>query len=127
MSGTTLRRGGRDSFLMKDTSVTKVTSRFSPHGPAGQKYLASGLHVSMRLWENEKPGANKSEVKRPYETVGYVIKGRAELQIEGQTVLLNTGDSWTVPKNTAHRYRILENFTAVEATSPPAQVHDREE
>jgi quercetin dioxygenase-like cupin family protein len=127
MSGTTLRRGGRDSFLMKDTSVTKVTSRFSPHGPAGQKYLASGLHVSMRLWENEKPGAKKSEVKRPYETVGYVIKGRAELQIEGQTVLLNTGDSWTVPKNTAHRYRILENFTAVEATSPPAQVHDREE
>jgi quercetin dioxygenase-like cupin family protein len=112
---------------MKDTSVTKVSSAFSPHGPGGQKYLASGLHVSMRLWEKEKPGTNKPEVKRPYETVGYVIKGKAELQIEGQTVVLNTGDSWTVPMNAAHKYRILENFTAVEATSPPAQVHDREE
>jgi quercetin dioxygenase-like cupin family protein len=112
---------------MKDTSVTKVTSAFSPHGPSGQKYLASGIHVSMRLWENEAPGKTKPETSRPYETVGYVIKGRAELRIEGQTLTLNAGDSWTVPKDEQHSYKILEAFTAVEATSPPAQVHDREE
>jgi hypothetical protein len=79
---------------MKDTSVTKVTSAFSPQGPGGQKYLASGIHVSMRLWENEEPGKTKAESSRPYETVGYVIKGRAELRIEGQTLILNAGDSW---------------------------------
>jgi quercetin dioxygenase-like cupin family protein len=112
---------------MKDTSVTKVSSQFSPHGPQGQKYLASGIHVAMRLWENEEPAAGKKEVSRPYETVGFVISGRAELHLEGQTLLLNPGDSWTVPKGTKHRYKILEKFTAVEATSPPAQVHEREE
>ena len=112
---------------MKDTSVTKVTSAFSPHGAEGQKYLASGIHVSMRLWENEAPGKAKPETSRPYETVGYVIKGRAELRIEGQTLTLNAGDSWTVPKDATHTYKILETFTAVEATSPPAQVHEREE
>ena len=66
------------------------------------------------------------EVAREYETVGYVIRGKAELHLEGQTVLLNEGDSWTVPKGARHTYKILEALTAVEATSPPAQVHDRD-
>ena len=93
----------------------------------GQKYLASGVHVSMRLWENEQPGESKPETAREYETVGYVIDGRAELHIEGQMVLLERGDSWVVPKGSRHTYKILEPFTAVEATYPPGQVHDRDE
>ena len=112
---------------MKDTSVTKVTSEFSPHGPQGEKYLASGIHVAMRLWENEQPNDKKPTSKHPYETVGFVIKGRAELKLEGQTLILNPGDSWTVPKNASHTYKILETFTAVEATSPPAHAHARDE
>ena len=111
---------------MKDTTVTKVTSAFSPHGPEGQKYLASGVHLAMRLWEDEPASKTKPVAKHPYETVGYVIKGRAELHIEGQTVTLNAGDSWAVPKNASHTYKILESFTAVEATSPPAHAHAHE-
>jgi quercetin dioxygenase-like cupin family protein len=42
-------------------------------------------------------------------------------------VLLNAGDSWVVPKGAEHRYKILERFKAVEATSPPAQAHGRDE
>lgn len=41
-------------------------------------------------------------------------------------VKLEPGDSWSVPKGARHSYKILEPFTAVEATSPPAQVHGRE-
>ena len=111
---------------MSDTSVTKVTSGNSPKGQLGQKYLASGKTVSMRLWSDEEPGEPKPEMAREYETVGYVIKGKAELHLEGQTLLLNEGDSWVVPKGAKHTYRILEALTAVEATSPPAQVHDRD-
>jgi quercetin dioxygenase-like cupin family protein len=112
---------------MNDTSVTKVASAFSPKGRLGQKYLAAGVHLSMRLWENDPPSADpRPEVAREYETVGYVISGRAELHLEGQTLLLNPGDSWVVPKGARHTYRILETLTAVEATSPPAQVHDRD-
>jgi hypothetical protein len=40
---------------------------------------------------------------------------------------LGHGDSWVVPKGALHRYTILEPFTAVEATYPPAHVHGRDE
>lgn len=112
---------------MTDTSVTKIDSSHSPKGQLGQKYLASGKSVSMRIWEDEQPGEAKQPAAREYETVGYVIKGRAELHIENQKILLEPGNSWVVPKGATHTYKILESFTAVEATSPPAQVHGRDE
>jgi quercetin dioxygenase-like cupin family protein len=112
---------------MSDTSVKKVDSTHSPKGKLGQKYLASGKSVAMRLWENEQPTESKPPTSRDYETVGYVINGRAELHIEGQTILLEPGNSWVVPQGASHTYKILEPFTAVEATSPPAQVHGRDE
>ena len=55
----------------------------------------------------------------------WLIAGRAELETEGQTVRLEAGDSWVVPAGAEHTYQILETFTAVESTAPPAQVHDR--
>ena len=112
---------------MADTTVTKVASAYSPKGKMGQKYLASSVHVGMRLWEDEPAGEPKPACRRDYETVGYVIGGRAELHLEGQMVLLEPGDSWVVPKGSSHAYKILEPFTAVEATYPPATVHGRDE
>jgi quercetin dioxygenase-like cupin family protein len=122
--GSTILGGEAD---MGDKSVTKVASKHSPKGQMDQKYLASGVHVSMRLWENEPGGEPHPPSQRDYEAVGYVIKGRAELHLEGQKVLLEPGDSWVVPKGSVHTYKILEPFTAVEATYPPAQVHGRDE
>ncbi|HEY8567061.1 MAG TPA: cupin domain-containing protein [Beijerinckiaceae bacterium] len=112
---------------MTDTTVKKVSSEASPRGEMGQIYLTGGKRVSMRLWRDEEPGEDKAPARRDYETVGYVIAGRAELLIEGQTLKLEPGDSWLVPPGAEHTYRILETFTAVEATSPPAQVHGRDE
>jgi len=118
---------GKERKMMADTSVTKVDSAHAPHGDMGQKYLATGIKIGMRLWENESPGEAKPAARREYETVGFVVSGRAELELEGQKVLLKKGDSWVVPKGATHSYRILETFTAVEATSPPAFVHGRDE
>jgi quercetin dioxygenase-like cupin family protein len=112
---------------MGDSSVTKVSSTTSPHGEMGQKYLATGIKLGMRLWEAEPAGEPKPQSRRDYETVGYVIEGRAELHLEGQTVLLEPGDSWVVPRGANHTYRILDTFTAVEATCPPAHVKGRDE
>jgi quercetin dioxygenase-like cupin family protein len=112
---------------MADKTVKKIDSDYSPKGQLGQKYLASGKNISMRLWENEQPNEAKESTAREYETVGYVMNGRAELHIEGQTILLEPGSSWVVPKGASHTYKILEPFTAVEATSPPAEVHGRDE
>ena len=83
---------------MTDTSVTKVQSKHSPRGSLGQKHLAAGIHVAMRLWEKEQPGEAKPASARDYETVGYVLEGRAELHLEGQMVLLEPGDCWVVPE-----------------------------
>jgi quercetin dioxygenase-like cupin family protein len=111
---------------MSDRSVTKLQSKHSPHGEMGQKYLAAGIHTAMRLWEKEPPGNSKPQTQRDYETVGYVIDGKAELEIEGQKVLLEAGDSWVVPRGSLHSYKILEPFSAVEATSPPAFAQGRD-
>jgi quercetin dioxygenase-like cupin family protein len=113
---------------MSDTTVKKVSSEQSPKGGMGQVYLVSGKRVSMRMWRDEEPGGDaKESAARDYETVGFVVSGRAELDLEGQTIRLEPGDSWLVPAGARHRYTILETFTAVEATSPPAQVHGRDE
>lgn len=112
---------------MIDTSIKKVKGALSPKGEMGQKYLVSGIKMPMRLWEKEAPGSPEPCSQRKYETVGYVIQGRAELQLEGQMILLEPGDAWLVPKGASHSYTILESFTAVEVTCPPAEVHGRDE
>ena len=129
--------GGPSSFLVRaarggfnrsmgDKTIIKVDSTHSPHGPLGQMYLATGVGVGMRLWRDRPPGPPVPEVARDYETVGYVISGRAELHSEGQMVLLEPGNAWVVPRHARHTYKILEPFTAVEATHPPAEIHDRD-
>lgn len=112
---------------MTDTTVKKVQSATSPVGEMGQKYLVSGKKLSMRLWEKTDKTDKKPETVREYEAVGYVISGRAELNLDGQKILLEPGDSWLVPADAKHSYNILEPFTAVEATAPPSQVHGRDE
>lgn len=112
--------------LRRDSTVVKIDSSRSPRGKHGEKYLASGIRVALRLWEQEAPGETP-ETEREYEVVGYVMAGRAQLHAEGQVVTLAPGDSYVVPKGSRHHYRILEPFTAVEATSPPSHVHGRDE
>jgi mannose-6-phosphate isomerase-like protein (cupin superfamily) len=114
---------------MRDTSITKVDSAFSPIGAMGQRYLAAGVHVSMRLWEEEPPSSSSpaAHSRRDYEVVGFVLSGRAALEIEGQTVLLEPGDSYVVPRGALHKYTVFESFSAVEATAPPAFIHARDE
>lgn len=101
--------------------ATKVSSRNASEGPHGEVALAAGETVALRMWRDEAPTDDKPSASRPYETVGYVISGRAELMLAGETVTLEPGDSWVVPAGAEHTYRIVESFTAIEATSPPAR------
>ena len=110
---------------MSDTTIKKVEAASSPKGEMGQKYLVSGKRVSMRLWDLQPGSEVKHTTNRDYETVGYVIAGSAKLELEEQT-LLKAGDSWLVPAGATHQYTITEPFKAIEATSPPAEVHARD-
>jgi quercetin dioxygenase-like cupin family protein len=111
---------------MPDTTIKKVEAGSSPRGEMGQKYLVAGKRISMRLWTDAPGGKLKAPTTRDYETVGYVISGSAKLDLEGQTLNLRAGDSWLVPAGAKHQYTIIEPFTAVEATAPPAEVHGRD-
>lgn len=100
--------------------ATKVSAQGAAAGPHGEIALAAGERVALRMWRAETPDADKPMTTSPHETVGYVISGRAELLLGAESVILEPGDSYLVPAGQAHTYRILETFTSVEATSPPA-------
>ena len=115
-----------DTTKKSDTTIKKVEGASSPRGEMGQKYLVAGKRLSMRLWIDEPGGKLKTPTIRDYETVGYVISGSARLDLEGQTLNLNAGDSWLVPAGAMHQYTVIQPFTAIEATAPPAEVHGRD-
>ncbi|MCB1739364.1 MAG: AraC family ligand binding domain-containing protein [Gammaproteobacteria bacterium] len=111
---------------MTDTTVKKIDSAHAPRGTMGQTYLVSSVDLSMRLWDSEPTSTPPAPSSRAYETVGYVLNGRARLECEGQTLLLEPGNAWVVPVGAMHEYHILEPFTALEVTHPPAHLHDRD-
>jgi len=110
-----------------DKTVKKVDAASSPKGEMNQTYLVSGKAMSMRMWKKHPPTDGHEPHSRDYETVGFVVEGKAKLHLGGQEILLEPGDSWLVPAGATHRYEILEALTAVEATSPPARIEDRDD
>lgn len=103
----------RNSILVPESEARR--------GEMGQLYLAAGQNVGLRLWQESPDVGIKPCSAREYETVGYVLEGRALLRIENQSVELNPGDSWLVEQGLEHSYEILEPFRAVEATCPAAR------
>ena len=93
-----------------------------PETDEAKEIMASGEDVGLRIWRNEEPGTNKETHTSPYETVGYVLEGKAELHLEDKIIELSEGNSYLVPKDAEHTYKIIETFSAVEATSPPAHL-----
>ena len=107
--------------------IPQVTSHgCSETGIMGQEYLATGKQVALRRWQ-ESPGGWSDISCRDYETVGYVLTGILQLDLDGQTAKLAAGDSWMVPEKARHRYRIIEPIVAIEATSPPARFNNRDQ
>jgi hypothetical protein len=65
---------------MRDTTVKKVSSGHSPQGDMGQKYLASGVAVSMRLLPRRYDAflfLNETQALRPL----HEVKARAEGEV----------------------------------------------
>jgi mannose-6-phosphate isomerase-like protein (cupin superfamily) len=107
--------------------IPQVTSKTNAEsGEMGQTYLVTGKDVALRRWEEDACDFGPPSC-REYETVGYVLRGTMELDLNGETVTLKAGDSWLVPKEASHRYRIIEPTIAIEATSPPGRFNERDE
>jgi quercetin dioxygenase-like cupin family protein len=101
--------------------VDKISVTRADTGAMGQRYLASGSRLAMRLWSEQPTSSGAPQAARDYETVGYVVSGRARLITGEESLDLGPGDSWVVPAGVAHTYEIVEQLTAVEATAPPAR------
>ncbi|WP_421773053.1 cupin domain-containing protein [Gracilimonas sp.] len=105
------------------TATEEIAEEKSPETDERKEIMASGEDVGLRIWREEEPGADKEMHSNLYEIVGYVLKGEAELHLDDdQVVELTKGDSYLVPKEAEHMYKIIETFSAVEATSPPAHL-----
>ena len=74
---------------MGDKSITKVSAAPAPRGPMGQKYLASGIRLSMRLWESESPDTH-SPRRRPRR----IMKRRA-MSSQAEPNYISKARSWT--------------------------------
>ncbi|GAA5514751.1 hypothetical protein Dcar01_03511 [Deinococcus carri] len=105
-------------MTQNEGSRYKVSRGSTTHGPEGEHHLVRGEGSSMRLWHREEPNADKPMSTHPYETLGYVIEGRVDLIVNDETVSLQPGDSYHVPRNTPHTFRITETLTAVEVNTP---------
>lgn len=107
--------------------IPQIVSRAeATTGDMGQLYLAGGKDVALRRWELG-PCDLTPPIRRDYEIVGCLISGVMELDVDGQPAKIEPGDSWMIPKGSPHRYRVLQDVVAIEATSPPARFNDRDE
>jgi quercetin dioxygenase-like cupin family protein len=64
-------------------------------------------------------GAEVQPHSHTNDQVGYVVFGKIELTIGGQTRILNPGDSYAIPGGITHSARVLVDTLAVDVFSPP--------
>jgi mannose-6-phosphate isomerase-like protein (cupin superfamily) len=114
------RRGIRALHTKPDPKVQSAGS--AARQAKGDKELVRGKTLGMKLWEadvgssNDDPRLARTYV-RQQEGVYYCVTGKAELNLEGQTTVIKADQSWTVPANAKHTYKIIEGpFKAVEAS-----------
>ena len=55
-----------------------------------------------------EPGAVVPEHAHPHEQMGYLISGRAEFTVGGETRILGPGDLWRIPGGVPHRVVALD-------------------
>lgn len=81
----------------------------------------------MRMWRvspgdtADDPGAQRV-YSAAHDSVCYCVSGSGELHVEGSCLRINTGDSWSVPAQAQHTYKVTSNepFCCVEACHPAA-------
>lgn len=70
---------------------------------------------------NYVPGNYASPHQHPHEQSGYVISGRYELTIGDELYELSAGDSYSIPGNQIHSFRVIDGGEVVDVFTPPRE------
>jgi quercetin dioxygenase-like cupin family protein len=52
------------------------------------------------------------------EQIGYLVKGKIKLHIDGKSKEINPGDSWNIASTIKHKAEIVEDSIAIEVFNP---------
>lgn len=63
-------------------------------------------------------GNYATEHKHPHEQSGYVISGKYRMTIEEQEYELNPGDSYAIPGDTPHSFKVIEGGEVIDVFTP---------
>lgn len=92
----------------------------------GKKKVFKGVHLdslavgekSMVCKMNYREGDFATEHKHPHEQCGYVISGEYALTVENRKWILREGDSYAIPGNTPHSFRVLKKGEVIDVFTP---------
>lgn len=73
---------------------------------------------SMVCKMNYQNGDFASDHRHPHEQCGYVISGEYELTVGDRRWILHGGDSYAIPGNELHSFRVLEAGEVVDVFTP---------
>lgn len=116
------RHRGKQSTGEIDSGMNRFVCREkdATPGPLGETQIAAGARASMRVWRDYRTDG-KTQRRRSYEILGYVAEGEITLIVEDHEADLFAGDSFVIPHDTLHSFRIDKPATVIEATAPPAR------
>ena len=89
----------------------------SPAPGVTRKVISRGGGLMGAEFRFEK-GAVGAMHTHPHEQIGYVVRGRVELEMEGTKTVLAAGDSYYVKPGTAHGVVALEETVLVDVFTP---------
>jgi quercetin dioxygenase-like cupin family protein len=81
------------------------------------KTLVHGEKTLLAEFRLDK-GAVLPRHSHPHEQTGYLVSGRMDLTIGGETHAVSAGDSWCIPGNVEHHAVAHEDSVAIEVFSP---------
>ena len=66
-------------------------------------------------------GAVIPEHRHPQEQTGYLVAGRLEFSVAGESLVAEPGSSWSLPADLSHGASALEDSVVIEVFSPVRQ------
>lgn len=70
---------------------------------------------------NYVSGNYASPHQHPHEQSGYVMSGRYELSIGDEIYELSAGDSYSIPGNQIHAFKVIDGGAVIDVFTPPRE------